>query len=127
MAAYSDFVICVIKDIYIERILKKALRYLLHWAEFASPNVHFYLTEKETQALDRHGMQSGDGREVDVLARLSVQSQQVRAEMYHSLHHMRLRRAQLLSSLKQQSQMCDGNIDHSQHVVSSTEKHEKWT
>lgn len=60
------------------------------------------LTDKETQAVERHGRHSGDGKTVDVLARLSMQSQQVRAEVYRSLQHMRLQRAQLQSSLRQQ-------------------------
>ncbi|XP_039660466.1 kinesin-like protein KIF27 isoform X3 [Perca fluviatilis] len=59
-------------------------------------------TDKETQAVERHGRHSGDGKTVDVLARLSMQSQQVRAEVYRSLQHMRLQRAQLQSSLRQQ-------------------------
>ncbi|XP_075955327.1 kinesin-like protein KIF27 [Anarhichas minor] len=58
-------------------------------------------TDKETQAADRHGRHCGDGREASVLASLSMQSQQVRAEMYRSLQHMRLQRAQLQSSLGQ--------------------------
>ncbi|XP_068422801.1 kinesin-like protein KIF27 isoform X2 [Clinocottus analis] len=59
-------------------------------------------TDKETQAADRHGRHCGDGREASTLASLSLHSQQVRAEMYRSLQHMRLQRAQLQSSLKQQ-------------------------
>ncbi|XP_069555562.1 kinesin-like protein KIF27 [Brachyistius frenatus] len=58
-------------------------------------------TDRDSQAVDRHDRQRGDGREADVLTRLSMQSQQVRAEMYHSLRHMRLQRAQLQSSLSQ--------------------------
>ncbi|XP_029296595.1 LOW QUALITY PROTEIN: kinesin-like protein KIF27 [Cottoperca gobio] len=58
-------------------------------------------TDKETQAADRKGGHNGEGREVSVLARLSIQSQQVRAEVYHSLQHMRLQRTQLQSSLRQ--------------------------
>ncbi|XP_032370961.1 kinesin-like protein KIF27 isoform X2 [Etheostoma spectabile] len=61
-------------------------------------------TAKETQAVERHGRHSGDGKTVDVLARLSMQSQQVRAEVYRSLQHMRLQRAQLQSSLRQQGE-----------------------
>ncbi|KAM9391451.1 kinesin-like protein KIF27 [Pholidichthys leucotaenia] len=55
-------------------------------------------TEKESRALDR---QSSDGREASVLTRLSLQSQQVRAEMYHSLQHMRRQRSQLQTSVEQ--------------------------
>ncbi|KAK9522843.1 hypothetical protein VZT92_019284 [Zoarces viviparus] len=58
-------------------------------------------TDKETQAADRHGRHCVDGREASALASLSMQSQQVRAEMYRSLQHMRLQRAQLQSSLGQ--------------------------
>ncbi|XP_054466805.1 kinesin-like protein KIF27 [Anoplopoma fimbria] len=59
-------------------------------------------TDMETQAADKHGRHCGDGREASVLASLSMKSQQVRAEMYYSLQHMRLQRAQLQSSLGQQ-------------------------
>ncbi|XP_030592803.1 kinesin-like protein KIF27 [Archocentrus centrarchus] len=55
-------------------------------------------TEKETQFLDTHDRQSDDGREASVFARLSLQSQRVRAEMYHSLQHMRAQQSQLQSS-----------------------------
>ncbi|XP_061586006.1 kinesin-like protein KIF27 [Cololabis saira] len=78
-------------------------------------------TETETQALDRGSKRSGNGREVDVLARLSVQSQQVRAEAYRSLQHMRLQRAQLLSSLDQPRNTGDDNIEHGQNVEQSSE------
>lgn len=68
------------------------------------------LTEEETQAVDRHIRHSGDGSEADVLTKLSMQSQQVRAEMYRSLQYMRLQRAQLQSSLRQQRET-DSNND----------------
>lgn len=58
------------------------------------------LADKETIILDTHGEQSDDGREAGVFASLSVQSQRVRAEMYHSLQHMRAQRSQLQSSLR---------------------------
>ncbi|KAK5871100.1 hypothetical protein PBY51_004000 [Eleginops maclovinus] len=57
-------------------------------------------TDKETQAVGKHGGHSG--KEAGVLVRLSLQSQQVRAEMYRSLQHMRMQRNQLQSSLRQQ-------------------------
>ncbi|XP_026176484.1 kinesin-like protein KIF27 isoform X2 [Mastacembelus armatus] len=67
-------------------------------------------TEKETQAVDTHSRHSGDGREGGVLARLSMQSQQIRAEVYRSLQHMRRQRAQLQTNLNQQRQTSDNNI-----------------
>lgn len=78
----------------------------------------FCLIDKETQAMDRHGRHSGDGREASVLARLSMQSQQVQAEMYRSLQHMRLQRAQLQTSLRQQRETCDNNKELHQNGVS---------
>ncbi|XP_040010091.1 kinesin-like protein KIF27 isoform X2 [Xiphias gladius] len=44
-------------------------------------------TDEEIQPVDKHGRPSGDGREAGRLTRLSMQSQQVRAEMYCSLQH----------------------------------------
>nr|XP_020458229.1 kinesin-like protein KIF27 isoform X2 [Monopterus albus] len=58
-------------------------------------------TDKETQAVNRHDTHSGS--EAGVLARLAMQSQQVRTEVYRSLQHMRLQKAQLQTSLKQQT------------------------
>ncbi|KAM6931375.1 kinesin-like protein KIF27 [Xenentodon cancila] len=78
-------------------------------------------TEKETRALDRDSKHSVDGRDVDVLARLSMQSQRVRAEAYRSLQHMRLQRAQLLGSLDQLRETGDGNKDHSHNLEQSLE------
>ncbi|XP_070760957.1 kinesin-like protein KIF27 [Enoplosus armatus] len=72
-------------------------------------------TDKETQAVDMHGRRGGDSREADVLARLSMQSQQVQAEVYHSLQHMRLRRAQLQSSLQQQRETSYNNKELDQN------------
>ncbi|XP_071339232.1 kinesin-like protein KIF27 [Trachinotus anak] len=66
-------------------------------------------TDKEIQAVDRQGRHTGDGREAGVLARLSMQNQQFRAEVYRSLQHMRLQRAQLQTSLRQQRQATDDN------------------
>ncbi|KAM8886358.1 kinesin-like protein KIF27 isoform 2-T2 [Spinachia spinachia] len=54
-------------------------------------------TDKETRAVDRHGRHREHGSEASVLASLSMHSQQVRSEMYHSLRHMRLQREQLQS------------------------------
>ncbi|XP_037633039.1 kinesin-like protein KIF27 [Sebastes umbrosus] len=73
-------------------------------------------TDKETQAVGRHGRDSGDsGREAGVLARLSMQSQQVRAEVYRSLQHMRLQRSQLQSSLRQQRETNNNNEERDQN------------
>ncbi|XP_040898587.1 kinesin-like protein KIF27 [Toxotes jaculatrix] len=70
-------------------------------------------TDKEIQAVEKHGRHSGDGRDAGMLARLSMQSQQVRAEVYRSLQHMRLQRAQLQTSLMQQRQNAGSNKDQS--------------
>lgn len=80
----------------------------------------FYLTDKEAQAVDRHVRHSGDSREADMWERLSKQSQQVRAEVYSSLQHMRLQRSQLQTSLKQQRarETSDNNIDLKKNGVS---------
>uniref|UniRef100_A0A3B3E1H5 Kinesin family member 27 n=1 Tax=Oryzias melastigma TaxID=30732 RepID=A0A3B3E1H5_ORYME len=70
-------------------------------------NFHILCTskcaEKGALAARRHVQHSGEGREVDVLARLSMQNQQVCSEVYQSLQHMRLQRAQLQSSLRETS------------------------
>lgn len=68
--------------------------------------------------MDRHGRQSV---EASVLARLSKQSQQVQAEVYHSLQHMRLQRAQLQTSLRQQRETSDNNKELDQIEVSCTD------
>ncbi|XP_023270115.1 kinesin-like protein KIF27 [Seriola lalandi dorsalis] len=66
-------------------------------------------TDKKIQAVDRHGRHNRDGTEAGMLARLSLQNQQVRAEVYRSLQHMRLRREQLQTNLRQQRQITDDN------------------
>lgn len=76
-----------------------------------------FLTAKETKALNKHGRHSADGREAGVLARLSMQSLQVQAEMYQSLQHMRLQRSQLQASLRQQREAIDNNKDFEQNGV----------
>uniref|UniRef100_A0A3P9ML69 Kinesin family member 27 n=1 Tax=Oryzias latipes TaxID=8090 RepID=A0A3P9ML69_ORYLA len=73
--------------------------------------------EKGALALRGHGQHSGEGREVDVLARLSMQNQQVCSEMYHSLQHMRLQRAQLQSSLRELGKTADSNKEVQQNGV----------
>ncbi|XP_074527463.1 kinesin-like protein KIF27 isoform X2 [Halichoeres trimaculatus] len=55
-------------------------------------------TDKQTKALKQV---SEDGTESDVLMRLSMQRQQIQTEVYHSLQHMRLQKAQLQSSLRE--------------------------
>ncbi|XP_037338977.2 kinesin-like protein KIF27 [Pungitius pungitius] len=65
-------------------------------------------TDKETRAADRHGRHRERGSKACVLASLSVHSQRVRSEMYHSLQHMRLQREQLRSSLVQQRESSSG-------------------
>lgn len=71
--------------------------------------------------MDGNGRPSGDGRKASVLARLSMQSQQVQAEVYHSLQHMRLQRAQLQSSLRQRTGTIDNNTELDQNGVSCTD------
>lgn len=71
--------------------------------------------------MDRHARRSGDGREADVLARLSMQSQKAQADVYRSLQHMRLQRAQLQTNLRQQIQTSDSNIEQKQNGVSCTD------
>ncbi|XP_067467908.1 kinesin-like protein KIF27 [Thunnus thynnus] len=75
-------------------------------------------TDKETQAVGRHGRHSSDSREVCVLARLSMQSQQYRTELYSSLQHMREQRAQLQTSLRQERETSDKNkeFDHDEEL-----------
>lgn len=70
--------------------------------------------------MDRPVRRSGDGREADVLARLSMQSQKIQADVYCSLQHMKLQRAQLQTSLRQQIQTSDNNTGQNQNGVSPT-------
>ncbi|XP_062274108.1 kinesin-like protein KIF27 [Scomber scombrus] len=75
-------------------------------------------TDKETQAVGGHGRHSSDSRQVGVLARLSMQSQQFRTELYCSLQHMRAQRAQLQTSLRQERKTSDKNkeLDHDEEL-----------
>ena len=59
--------------------------------------------------MDRHVRHSSDGGEAGVLSRLSMQSQQVRAEAYHSLQHMKQQTAQLQSSLRRLRETGEGS------------------
>ncbi|KAM9810608.1 kinesin-like protein KIF27 [Neosynchiropus ocellatus] len=59
-------------------------------------------TDMETRAVSRHGRDSGDGSDADVLARLSVQSRQTRSELHLNLQQMRLKRAELQNQLRQE-------------------------
>lgn len=54
-------------------------------------------TGRDAQALHTH---NEDGGEAGVLTRLSLQSQQARADLYRSVQHLRLQREQLRTSLK---------------------------
>lgn len=67
--------------------------------------------------MDRHARHSADDRDPDVLAKLYMQRQKVRSEVYHSLQHMRLQRAQLQTSLRQQRESRN-NIEQNQNGVS---------
>ncbi|KAM3867472.1 kinesin-like protein KIF27 [Diretmus argenteus] len=83
-------------------------------------------TDKETQAVDRHGRHSGNS----LLARLSLQSQQARAELHYSLQHMRLQRIQLQSSLRQERDTSDTaegqNVEHSSVWLEEEEDQALW-
>ncbi|XP_029960078.1 kinesin-like protein KIF27 [Salarias fasciatus] len=68
-------------------------------------------TDKQTEAVYRKESLFSDDREAGLLARLSMKSQQIRKEMYHSLQHMMLQKAQLQTSLGQQRQMSDDDKD----------------
>ncbi|CAL8237143.1 unnamed protein product [Boreogadus saida] len=57
-------------------------------------------TSRDARAIDTH---KEDGRKAGVLNRLSLQSQQARAELYHSLQHLSLQRERLRTSLKHHS------------------------
>ena len=57
-------------------------------------------TGRDARAIDTH---KEDGRKAGVLNRLSLQSQQARAELYHSLQHLSLQRERLRTSLKHHS------------------------
>ncbi|XP_069379674.1 kinesin-like protein KIF27 isoform X2 [Paralichthys olivaceus] len=71
-------------------------------------------TDKEIQAADRRVRQSQDGREAGILVKPSMQSRQVRSQVYHSLQHMRLQREQLQASLRQQRQTANNNTEPGQ-------------
>lgn len=77
----------------------------------------FCLTDKQTQAVDKQGRYCVESKEGGMLERLSVQSQQVQAEVYRSLQHMRLQRAQLQASLRHQTETSDDNVDLDQNGV----------
>ncbi|KAM8866225.1 kinesin-like protein KIF27 isoform 1-T2 [Synchiropus picturatus] len=64
-------------------------------------------TDMETRAVSRHGRESGDGSDADVLARLSVQSRQTRSELHLNLQQMRLKRAELQNQLRQEQDACN--------------------
>lgn len=57
-------------------------------------------TEKELKALLKHSRYSGDGRD-DVLQTLSVHGQQIQAQVYSSVQHMKKQRAELQARLRQ--------------------------
>ncbi|KAK2837177.1 hypothetical protein Q5P01_014389 [Channa striata] len=72
-------------------------------------------TDKEVQAVVQHVTHSGGNKEAGVLARLSMQSQQVQTEMFHSLQHIRKQRAQLQTIVKQQNETSDDNAERDQN------------
>ncbi|XP_035999709.1 kinesin-like protein KIF27 [Fundulus heteroclitus] len=61
-------------------------------------------TERETRALERDDRGVGNA-----LGRLSMQSQSIRAEVYHSLQNMRQERAKLQSGLREMDESADIN------------------
>lgn len=67
--------------------------------------------------MDKQGWYCVDGREAGMLQRLSVQSQQVQAEVYRSLQHMRLQRAQLQASLRQHREKSENDTELDQNGV----------
>lgn len=82
-----------------------------------SSNVCICLTDKEAQAVDKMGANCVDGGEAGILNRLSVQNQQVQAEVLCSLQHMRQQREQLQASLRQQTQTSFNNTELSHNGV----------
>lgn len=65
-----------------------------------------FLTEKELKALLKHSRYSSDGRD-DVLQTLSMHSQQIQAQVYSSVQHMKKQRAELQARLKQIQETSD--------------------
>lgn len=57
-------------------------------------------TEKELKALLKHSRYSSQGRD-DVLQTLSMHGQQIQAQAYSSIQHMKKQRAELQARLKQ--------------------------
>lgn len=57
-------------------------------------------TEKELKALLKHSRYSSEGRD-DVLQTLSMHGQQIQAQVYSSVQHMKKQRAELQARLKQ--------------------------
>ncbi|KAF3695718.1 Kinesin-like protein KIF27 [Channa argus] len=68
-------------------------------------------TDKEAQAVIQHVKHCDDGRKAGVLAQLSMQSQEIRTEMFRSLQHMRKQRAQLQAIAKKQNETSDDNTE----------------
>ncbi|XP_034548354.1 kinesin-like protein KIF27 [Notolabrus celidotus] len=80
-------------------------------------------TDKKTKALNQQGRLSKDGRESDVLMRLSMQRRRIQSEVYHSLQHMRLQKAQLQSSLRELEQ--NGEQEGDDMTVCRSKHHEE--
>ncbi|CAJ1068941.1 kinesin-like protein KIF27 [Xyrichtys novacula] len=76
-------------------------------------------SEKETRAVDHNG------KEADVLTRLLTQRQRVQSEVYHSLQHLRLQRAQLQSSLSQPDQNWEQRAGYVTEFKSTCQKEGK--
>lgn len=67
------------------------------------------MTDMATKAVDKHGRYSGDGR--GVLENLSLHSQKIQAEAYHSLQNMSLQRAELQANFKQYGEPSEDSKD----------------
>lgn len=67
------------------------------------------MTDKATKAVDKHGRYSGDGR--GVLENLSLHSQKIQDEVYHSLQNMSLQRAELQATIKQYGETSEDSKD----------------
>lgn len=78
------------------------------------------MVDKETQSLETRDRQTEDGREAGVFARLSLQRRELRAEMYHSLQHMRAQKTQLQSSLRETSEN-NKEVQQNENEVSCTD------
>lgn len=78
------------------------------------------LTEKELKTLLKHSRYTSEGRD-DVLQTLSMHGQQIQAQVYSSIQHMKKQRAELQSRLKQIEE--SSNDSQTTNLVGSTNKY----